>query len=83
MAEAMRRDTPDHLAALRAFTSEAARTLGLEQETGMLAPGKRADLVVLDRNPLVETPERVAQTEVLQTWFGGERVFARGVDGVP
>lgn len=83
MAEAMRRTPPDHLAALRAFTSEAARTLGLEQETGMLAPGKRADLVVLDRNPLVETPERVAQTEVLQTWFGGERVFERGVEGAP
>ena len=83
MAEAMRRDSSDHLAALRAFTSEAARSLGLEEETGMLAPGKRADLVVLDRNPLVETPERVAKTEVLQTWFGGERVFERGVERAP
>ncbi|MDX8030178.1 amidohydrolase family protein [Lentzea sp. BCCO 10_0856] len=39
-------------AALRAATSEAARCLGLEHETGTVTPGKQADLVVLDADPL-------------------------------
>ncbi|SDX03133.1 TAT (twin-arginine translocation) pathway signal sequence [Amycolatopsis xylanica] len=38
--------------ALRAVTSEAARFLGLERGTGTITPGKSADLVVLDANPL-------------------------------
>ena len=33
-------------------TSEAARALGLERETGRLAPGLAADVLVLDGNPL-------------------------------
>ncbi|WP_370944909.1 amidohydrolase family protein [Amycolatopsis sp. cg5] len=37
---------------LRAVTSEAARFLGLERTTGTVTPGKSADLVVLDANPL-------------------------------
>lgn len=42
------------MAALRAATSEAARCLGLEHETGTVTPGKQADLVVLDANPLAD-----------------------------
>ncbi|WP_439659103.1 amidohydrolase family protein [Lentzea sp. HUAS TT2] len=38
--------------ALRAATSDAARCLGLEHETGTVTPGKQADLVVLDADPL-------------------------------
>jgi len=37
---------------LRAATSEAARALGLESETGRLEPGLSADLLVLASNPL-------------------------------
>lgn len=37
---------------LRAATSEAARALGLEGETGRIAPGLAADLLVLERDPL-------------------------------
>jgi imidazolonepropionase-like amidohydrolase len=37
---------------LRTATSEAARALGLERETGRLAPGLAADVLVLDGNPL-------------------------------
>ncbi|MCG8928017.1 amidohydrolase family protein [Lentzea sp. CC55] len=40
------------MAALRAATSEAARCLGRSHETGTVTPGKQADLVVLDANPL-------------------------------
>ena len=30
-------------------TREGARTLGLENEVGTIAPGRRADLIVIDR----------------------------------
>jgi imidazolonepropionase-like amidohydrolase len=38
--------------ALRTATSEAARALGLEAETGRLAAGLAADVLVVDGNPL-------------------------------
>jgi imidazolonepropionase-like amidohydrolase len=40
--------------ALRAATLHGARALGLEHEAGTLAPGKVADLVVLEGDPLAE-----------------------------
>ena len=41
-------------AILTAATVNAARVLGREREAGSLAVGKRADLVVLDANPLAD-----------------------------
>jgi imidazolonepropionase-like amidohydrolase len=38
--------------ALRAATAVSARAMRLEDEVGTLEPGKRADLLVLDANPL-------------------------------
>lgn len=38
--------------ALHAATADAARLIGLEAELGTLEPGKKADLIVLDANPL-------------------------------
>ena len=37
---------------LRSATHESARALGLEPETGALAPGLAADVLVVDGNPL-------------------------------
>jgi Tol biopolymer transport system component len=37
---------------LRAATLNVARTLGIDAQVGSLEPGKLADLIVLDRNPL-------------------------------
>lgn len=38
--------------ALRAATLNGARYLGMDQDLGSIEPGKLADLIVLDRNPL-------------------------------
>ena len=42
--------TPDE--ALRAATINAARMIGREKEAGSVEPGKVADLLILDANPL-------------------------------
>ncbi|GLW96863.1 hypothetical protein Misp02_09500 [Microtetraspora sp. NBRC 16547] len=42
------------LRALRAATLEPARLLGLDDSIGTVAPGKAADLVVLDADPLAD-----------------------------
>ncbi|MFP3466037.1 amidohydrolase [Leifsonia sp. SIMBA_070] len=60
-------------AALRGHTLEGAITLGREKELGSLEPGKRADFVVLDGNPLTVAAEEIAAIPVRETW----------VDGVP
>jgi imidazolonepropionase-like amidohydrolase len=38
--------------ALRSATSGAASLLGLEEEVGLIRPGMRADVLVLDGDPL-------------------------------
>jgi imidazolonepropionase-like amidohydrolase len=40
------------LAAIQAATSTAARVLGLEHETGRIAPGLSADLLVVEGDPV-------------------------------
>jgi len=62
-------------AALRAVTIDAAWSLRLDREVGSIAPGKRADFVVLDRSPFDVKPERIRDIEVWGTVYEG-RVFA-------
>jgi hypothetical protein len=42
------------LEALQAATIEPARALGIESESGSLAPGKRGDVLLLDADPLAD-----------------------------
>lgn len=56
-------------------TRDAAYAAGLEAECGVLAPGMRADLVVLDRDVVAEGPESLLETKVVRTVAGGVVVF--------
>ena len=60
--------------ALAAFTINAAWVNRLEKETGSIEVGKRADLVVLDRNLFAIPMTEIAHTRALVTLFGGRVV---------
>jgi len=62
-------------AVLRAATINAAYELHEDEETGSLEVGKLADLIVLDRNPLVIPAEDIAHTKVMETMVGGIVVY--------
>ena len=57
---------------LRAYTADAAFAGGQEYERGRLAPGLRADLVILDGTLDPEHPPAVAET-----WVAGTRAFTQ------
>ena len=44
---------------------------------GTLAPGKRADLVILSRDPTAVPPEQIREIRVLETVRNGGTVYVR------
>jgi predicted amidohydrolase YtcJ len=64
--------TPEE--ALSLYTREAAYFSFEEDDTGTLRPGKRADLVVLDKDPTRVDPEKIPECRVLMTVVGGKVV---------
>jgi predicted amidohydrolase YtcJ len=61
--------------ALHAYTLGAAAASGADNKMGSLEPGKWADFVILDRNPLTVSIDQLKDVKVLQTWVGGKREF--------
>ena len=57
--------------ALKAMTINGATILDLNHRTGSLVPGKDADFILLDGDPLS------VYTKVLETWVEGKKVFDR------
>ena len=64
--------------ALRAVTSTAAFQYFEEDDKGSLRPGKRADLVLLERSPLAAPVAEVSDIKVLAAVKDGETVYTRG-----
>jgi predicted amidohydrolase YtcJ len=61
--------------ALRAVTTEAAYSWRKEDQIGSLAPGKIANITVLEEDPYAVAPEKLKDVPVWGTLFEG-RVFA-------
>ncbi len=64
--------------ALSCFTRDAAWAAGMEDEVGTLTPGKRADFVIVDRDPFTVPAEELWKTRVLRTVIDGETVYETG-----
>jgi predicted amidohydrolase YtcJ len=67
--------TPEE--ALKAITIWPAYEIFEEASKGSIEPGKRADLVILDKNPLTVDPTTINQIVVLETIKDGRSVYKR------
>jgi hypothetical protein len=63
--------------ALRLHTIEAAAALGAESELGSIETGKRADVVVLERDPRTVATEQVRDVRVDAVYLAGDEVYRR------
>lgn len=64
-------------AALAAYTTGGAWAGFAEAKFGRLAPGQRADFLLVDHDPLLATPTELRTTKVLEVWIGGQRAWER------
>jgi len=62
--------------ALGLYTTGSAYASEEEATKGRLAPGYLADFVVLGGDLVSTPPEQLSEIPVLETWVGGERVWA-------
>ena len=63
------------LEALRAVTRNAAYQYFEEDEKGSIRNGKRADFVILDRDPLKTDPAKLREVRVLETIKDGNTIY--------
>ncbi len=61
--------------ALAAYTLGPAWAVHEEREAGALAPGRRADFVVLSEDLLAIPADRLSEVRAVETYLGGRRVF--------
>jgi predicted amidohydrolase YtcJ len=61
--------------ALQGFTAGSAYATRSEGEVGRLAPGLRADFVVLAEDPLQVPAAQLDELTVHSTWVDGEAVY--------
>ena len=61
--------------ALAAYTVNGAYAVFAEGRFGRLAPGERADFIMVDRDPLLSSPADLAQTKVSRVYVGGVQVW--------
>jgi predicted amidohydrolase YtcJ len=65
---------------IEAFTLGSAYVNHHEDVTGSIEVGKFADLIVLDQKLFEIKPEKISDTKVLLTLFGGKAVYGNPAD---
>ncbi len=63
--------------AFAAFTTGAAHAAFAEENVGRLGEGLYADFIIVDRDIFDSTPQEIRETQVLESWVGGERTWVR------
>ena len=63
--------------ALAAFTRGGAFAGFAEDRLGSLEKGKLADFIFIDRDIFQATPDQIRDTQVLETWLAGRKVWER------
>jgi hypothetical protein len=66
---------------LRFYTINNARLLFMENRVGSLEPGKLADFLILNTDPLTCTPRQLAATRALRTYVAGRAVSVQEEKG--
>jgi predicted amidohydrolase YtcJ len=61
--------------ALKAITINPTWQMHAEDKIGSLEIGKQADFVILDQNPLTESPTEISKIKVMATYLNGRKVF--------
>lgn len=62
---------------LKALTIDAAWQINMEKKIGSIEPGKYADLIILDQNPLKVNPDTLREIRVMHTFVNGNEVWSR------
>ena len=57
------------------YTGGAAYAGFADNVFGRLAPGQRADFIIVDRDPLLASPTDLRATKVQETWVSGQKVW--------
>lgn len=65
------------LEGLKAMTIWAAEQYDEQASKGSLEPGKRADIVILDQNPLKVSPMAIKDIKVIETIKDGKTIYKR------
>jgi predicted amidohydrolase YtcJ len=63
--------------ALRAYTVTNAYAMFMEREVGRIAPGVFADIAILSDDIFTIAPEKIQDTKVDMTLFGGKVIYSR------
>ena len=61
--------------AIKIFTLNGAKSMGITDKTGSISVGKSADFIVLDKNLLDVSKFDIHKTKVLSTVFRGEEIY--------
>ena len=68
------------MAGLRAMTIDAAWQCHSDHEIGSLEPGKWADFVILEQDPMSCPIDAISDIAVVETWLSGRLVYDRDND---